>query len=299
MKLSLPTSAYALVPAMVFLVGAAPVPRVTQPSIPSSGDIRLFQSPGRVMVMMRTGSSELIPMIFDTGSDGHSIDRLIVSRERLKRVGTTLEIDGTTGKKRRLPTVALTNLTIGGLEVAQLEAVALDYDRNDAMGIFSPEMFTISLLYLDLSSSLARLVPKTPTALPEGPPTAFVQGIPSVQMIMPDGSTLPAHFDTGFDGALSLPTSMMNTVPLMEPARVVGRFKSISTEGDVYGGRVRGKIRIGPLELVNPKVTFLGELANIGLPIIRQVTLVIDAGGQQNWVWPAGSKPPKLTDPTG
>lgn len=298
MKLTMPTAAFSLVPAMVLLLGAAPTLAKT-PASTASGDIRLFQSTGRVIVMMRIGNGELIPMIFDTGSDGHSVDRLIVTRERLKRIGTTLEIDGTTGKKRNLPTVALRNLTIGGLKVERLEAVALDYDRSDAMGIFSPEMFTSSLLYLDLSSSLARLVPRSSTAPPEGPPTAFVQGVPSVHMIMPDGSTLPAHFDTGFDSALSLPTSMMRSMPLMEPARVVGRFKSINTEGEVYGGRIRGKIRIGPIELVNPKVTFLGELANIGLPIIRQVTLVIDAGSQRNWVLPAASKPPKLTDPTG
>jgi hypothetical protein len=112
-------------------------------------------------------------------------------------------------------------------------------------------------------------------------------------MVMPDGSTLPAHFDTGFDGALSLPISMMTRLPLLKPAKVVGRFKSINTEGDVLGGEVRGTIRIGPLELVNPQVTFLGELANIGLPIIRQLTLVIDPGNKRAWVLPAGSKPKK------
>lgn len=48
------------------------------PLVPASGDITSFQSTGRVLMMMRIGDGELIPMVFDTGSDGHSIDRLIV-----------------------------------------------------------------------------------------------------------------------------------------------------------------------------------------------------------------------------
>lgn len=280
----------------LLLGGAAPVATKKPAMSPTaaSGDIQLFQSTGRVMVMMRIGQGELVPMIFDTGSDGHSIDQLIVAREKLRRIGTTREIDGTTGKERQLPRVALRNLTVGGLPIARMEAVALDYDRDDAMGIFTPEMFTESLLYLDLGNSVARLVKRASATLPAGPPTAYVENIPSVQMVMPDGSNLPAHFDTGYNGALSLPVAMMKTLPLMAPARVVGRFKSINTEGEVYGGQVRGTIRIGPLELVNPSVTFLGDLANIGLPIIRQVTLVIDPGNKRAWVLPTGAKPAKL-----
>jgi hypothetical protein len=65
---------------------------------------------------------------------------------------------------------------------------------------------------------------------------------------------------------------------------VVGRFKSINTEGEVYGGRIRGTIRVGPIELDNPEVTFLGDLANLGLPVIRRIVLVIDPAQKRNWV---------------
>lgn len=264
--------------------------RTADTGLPDSGNITLFQSPDRVLVMMRIGDGELVPMVFDTGSDGHSIDRMIVKRERLKRVGTAIERDGTTGKERTLPLVAIANVTLGGLKVKRLEATALDYDRNDAMGIISSEMFTGSLVYLDLHNGRARLSPRATTAPPAGPAIAYVRDIPTVHIVMPDGSTLPAHFDTGANGALSLPIDMMDKVPLMEKPRVVGRFKSIDTEGEVYGGRIRGTIRIGPLTLENPEVTFLGDLANIGLPIIRQVTLVLDPAEKRNWVLGAGAR---------
>ena len=264
--------------------------RTAEAGLPDSGEITLFQSPDRVLVMMRIGDGELVPMVFDTGSDGHSVDRLIVKREHLKRVGKAIERDGTTGKERTLPLVAIDDVTLGGLKVTRLEAAALDYDRNDAMGIISSEMFTGSLVYLDLHNGRARLSPRATTAPPAGPALAYVRDIPSVHIVMPDGSTLPAHFDTGANGALSLPIALMDKVPLMEKPRVVGRFKSINTEGEVFGGRIRGTIHIGPLTLENPEVTFLGDLANIGLPIIRQVTLVLDPAEKRNWVMAAGAR---------
>ena len=264
--------------------------RPAEAGLPDSGEIILFQSPDRVLVMMRIGDGELVPMVFDTGSDGHSIDRLIVKREHLKRVGTAIEHDGTTGRERTLPLVAIDNVSLGGLKVKRLEATALDYDRNDAMGIISSEMFTGSLVYLDLHNGRARLSPRATTAAPAGPAIAYVRDIPSVHIVMPDGSTLPAHFDTGANGALSLPVDMMDKVPLMATPRVVGRFKSINTEGEVYGGRIRGTIHIGPIALENPAVTFLGDLAIIGLPIFRLVSLVLDPAKMLKWLMEGGAR---------
>lgn len=261
------------------------------PKTPAFRNIVLFQSSERVLVMMRVANGDLVPMVFDTGSDGATIDHSLAKRLRLDRIGEVQEIDGTTGKKRTLPQVALRNVTVGGLKVDMIGAASVGYDRNDAMGIISSEMFTDSLLYLDLANNHAVLAPRDSTPTPKGEEIKYVAGIPSTHIMMPDGSTLPAHFDTGFNGALSLPVELMNKVPLVEPAKAVGRFKSINTEGVVYGGRIKGTVKIGPLTLENPDVTFLGDLANIGLPIIRRVTLVIDAAGDRNWVLMPGARP--------
>jgi predicted aspartyl protease len=265
--------------------------RGINPGPSTVGTITLYQSAERVLVMMQIADGDLLPMVFDTGSDGATIDHTLARRLRLKKIGQVQEIDGTTGKERLLPMVSLRGVTLGGLKVGSIEAASVDYDRNDAMGIVSSEMFTDSLLYLDLSNNRALLVPRSARPAPAVSATQYVSGIPSIHIVMPDGSTLPAHFDTGFNGALSLPVSMMDKVPLYKPAKIVGRFKSINTEGSVYGGRVKGKIKIGPVTLDNPNVTFLGDLANIGLPIIRQVTLVIDAAADQNWVLAPGAHP--------
>ncbi len=281
----------AALPALLIVPFSAAVAEKAPPLLPSAGEITLFQSTNRVMVMMQIGDDELVPMVFDTGSDGNTLDALVTKRHRLKRTGTVQEVDGTTGKTRMLPEFVVPQVTIGGLKAAGIKAVSVDYDRSDAMGVISSEIFTDSLLYLDLANDRAVLAPRATTPLPPGPATAYVQDIPSVQMVMPDGSTLPAHFDTGFNGELSLPVAFMDKVPLMAPAKEVGRFKAINAEGPVFGGFIRGNIKIGPVTLESPFVTFLGDLANIGLPVIRRVTLVIDPAANRNWILEAGTRP--------
>ncbi|RZJ02280.1 MAG: hypothetical protein EON89_15615, partial [Brevundimonas sp.] len=234
---------------------------------------------------------ELAPMVFDTGSDGHSIDQSLVARHQLAQVGEVIAVDGSTGNAQHLAMVALPDVSLGRLRVGSIEAAALDYDRTDAMGIISSEMFEGSLVVLELDRNRVRLLPLATTTPPEGSGVPYVADIATIDLVMPDGSTLPAHFDTGYNAALSLPIALMDTVPLMAPATVVGRFKSINTEGEVYGGQIRGVIRIGPVTLENPHVAFLGDLANIGLPVIRQITLVMDPEHDRSWVVAPGSWP--------
>ncbi|RYF89109.1 MAG: hypothetical protein EON95_19335, partial [Caulobacteraceae bacterium] len=61
---------------------------------PTEGEIELFQSEARVLVMMQIGEGELAPMVFDTGSDGHSIDQSLVARHQLAQVGEVIAVDG-------------------------------------------------------------------------------------------------------------------------------------------------------------------------------------------------------------
>ena len=250
-----------------------------------TGTIRLFQSDDRVLVMMRIGDGDLVPMIFDTGSDGHSFDHMLVRRDKLKRIGDTVEIDGTTGKRRTLPQYTYPDIRLGGLRVGSIEGVGLDFDRDDAMGIISSEMFVGNLVSLELGRNRARILPRTGADLPTGPATPYKGPLPGIVVQLPDGSTQLAELDTGYNGAISLPVSMMGTVSLMAPPTIVGRFQSINTQGDVYGAQVRGQIRVGPVVLDHPKVTFLGETINIGLPVIRRMTVVLDPAGKRSWAF--------------
>lgn len=261
----------------------ASLPFTAKATAPNDARIPLYLSANRVLVMMNIGDSELIPMMFDTGSDGSSIDNTVVARHQLEQIGEVIEIDGTTQTQRRLPNVAIRNANIGGFAVGEIEATALEYDRMDAMGILSPEVFQQSLVYVELNRQRARLEPRETAIPPDGPAVPYFEGLPTINITLPDGTALPAHYDTGYDAPLSLPVSRMHTTPLVSPPAVIGRFKSINTEGEVYGGRLRGCVQIGPVMLDQPLIAFLGETTNIGLPVIRQLTLVLDPSGQRSW----------------
>lgn len=251
--------------------------------LPPTGTIALAQSDDRVFVMMRVGKDEIVPMIFDTGSDGHSIDRSLVRRHGLRVVGTTTEIDGSTGKRRSLPTVALPDARLGGLRVGTIRGVALDYDRDDAMGIISSEMFAGRLVMIDLAHNRASVLDKAVTTLPAAPSTPHVGGLPATTLTLPDGTIVPAELDTGYNAPLSLPVTMLGKVTLFAPATVVGRFHSINADGDVMGGKIKGRVQIGPIILDNPDVVFLGDLANVGLPVIRRGRLLLDSANHRSW----------------
>ena len=252
-------------------------------ALPPTGTIALAQSEDRVFVMMRIGHDEIVPMIFDTGSDGHSIDRSLVARHRFRTVGTTIEIDGSTQKRRSLPTVAIPDATLGGLRVGTIRAVGLDYDRDDAMGIISSEMFAGRLLMIDLAHNRAQVLDKATATLPTTAPTPHEGALPATSLTLPDGTTLVANLDSGYNGALSLPLAMLGKVKLVSPAAVVGQFHSINSDGDVMGGRISGPVRIGPITLDSPDVVFLGEIANVGLPVIRRGRLLLDTATRRSW----------------
>lgn len=253
-------------------------------ALPATGRIRLFQSDDRVLVMMRIGTGELVPMVFDTGSDGHSFDTMIVTRNHLKKVGSTIEVDGSTGRRRTLPTFVIPDVSIGGLRAGRITGVGLDYDRNDAMGIISPDMFGGRLVSIDVGANRADVLTKTPDHMPTGDSTPYQGGLPATGVKMPDGTRTFANFDSGFDGALSLPIEMMKTAPLMSAAKIVGKYKTINTEGVLYGAQIRGEIAVGPAVLKNPHVTFMGSVMNIGLPLMRRLNIVLDPEAKRAWV---------------
>jgi hypothetical protein len=60
----------------------------------------------------------------------------------------------------------------------------------------------------------------------------------------------------------------------------------VSGEQPIYGARILGQVKIGPVVLENPQVDFRGDGANVGLPVIRRMTVVLDPAGRRDWVLP-------------
>jgi hypothetical protein len=92
--------------------------------------------------------------------------------------------------------------------------------------------------------------------------------------------------DTGSPMGLSFPMSYAHTLSLGEPLRQVGRAQtSFSDMLPIYQARIAGAVRVGPLSFVNPEVRFTAVIpnVNVGMSILRELTLVIDPEAKRSW----------------
>jgi hypothetical protein len=106
-------------------------------------------------------------------------------------------------------------------------------------------------------------------------------------------------FDTGHDGALSLPAASVNSFALKAPAKVVGRAVSALAAQDVLGGELVGSVEIGPYSVKDPSVAFFDTVINVGFPIIRKLTIVLDPANKRTWVLDPATEKPNWADFTG
>jgi hypothetical protein len=65
-----------------------------------------------------------------------------------------------------------------------------------------------------------------------------------------------AHFDSGGDGGLLLPTAFAKDLPLKGELRTVGRLRTNFNEAEILGAEMEGEVALGPLKLANPRLAF-------------------------------------------
>jgi hypothetical protein len=81
---------------------------------------------------------------------------------------------------------------------------------------------------------------------------------------------------------LVLPESLAGKLPLHGPLRSAGKGRRVSGAIDIYEGKVAGEVRIGRVVLHDPTVKFVeGNVRHIGLPIIRQLRIMLDPERQR------------------
>jgi hypothetical protein len=257
----------------------------------------------RPLAVMRIGAVP-VPVVFDTGTTSNGLDRQFAEAIRLRQLGTSSVLDGATGTSFAAVSVSLAGATLNGLALGDPVADAYDYSGEDAIGVIGPNLFPGSLVYLELGSNRVRLRDKRAADAPAGPGTPYLgppdDMLPATDIALPGGVTARAIMDSGATFPFALPLAMVDRLPLEAPARLIGRARSVNGEQPVYGARLRGTVRIGPVSLVNPDVEFFGRDTIIGLPILRQLIVVLDPGARRAWVLPpCTAASPRLQDYAG
>lgn len=267
---------------------AAPSP--AQTASPSSEQsvqtFPLFSSGNRTIVVARFNESTPVPLVFDTGTNGNIVDSIYAAQISLPNVGPSESVDGATGRPIPGYTTRLVGLTIGRAVVADGPATVIDFKRRDSVGVIGPNSFPGRLTEIDFAHSRVRILPDTADNRPTGPAVGHLDELPAVTVGLP-GQTITALVDTGNDQPLSFPLSMAASLPLKAPPVRNGITRSAGGQQASYQAQIIGEVRIGSVVLQSPMVSFEENgLPNVGMPVLRQMLIVIDHTGQRTWLSP-------------
>ncbi len=262
-----------------------------QDKAPETETIPLYLSDRRVLAMLRVGDHAPAPVVFDTGTNGNLLDLAYAKSLGLPENGPSPSIDGSTGKPVPGFDTFIKDARLGGVRIADARATAFAYPVTDEVGIFGPNSFPDRLVTLDLAKGRLIVQPKSPATLPAGPSFPYnARRLPSIPIDL-GGVRVDALLDTGNDAPMLLPLSLASKLRLAKPLTEVGTATSAAGTQPVYGGRLKGKVRVASVVLESPRLLFIeGGGTNVGLALIRQFRIVLDPTEGRTWVLPPAPK---------
>jgi hypothetical protein len=257
--------------------------------------VPLYVSTKRPLAMLTIGDSAPMPVVFDTGTTENILDAALAKRLGVRVVGQFDLVDDASKKSIRVPTAAAPDARLSGVPL-DTEVVRLpDYRSGDEVGIFGPYSFKNHFVIVEAGLNRLRIIPKDSGFVPPGPGHAYKEDIPAAEIRIA-GKLYDAVLDTGHDSALSLPADFVKAVALKAPARIVGKAVSALAEQDVFGGDLLGSVDIGPYSLKDPAVSFFDTVINVGFPMIRNLTIVLDPANKLTWVLDPARENPNWAD---
>jgi len=260
--------------------------------------VPLYISTNRPLAMLRIGDSAPMPVVFDTGTTENILDAALAKQVHLKVVGHFKLVDDVSKKSTLVPTAAVPDARLSEVPL-DISIVRLSEHRSgDEAGVFGPYSFGNRYVVVEAGLNRLRIIPKDSGFVPPGPGHAYKEDIPATEIRIA-GKSYDAVLDTGHNSALSLPAGSVQSAPLKAPAKVVGKAISALNEQDVLGGELAGSVDIGPYSLKDPPVAFYDTVINVGFPVIRKLTIVLDPANKLTWVLDPASEKPTWADFTG
>lgn len=271
-------------------------PPASSPSVPQGKrqTLPLYLSEHRMLVMLRVGGSYPFPAVFDTGTNGNLIDAGLADALKLPNTGSSPSIDGSTGKPVAGHDTFIRGATISGVAIEDARATAFSYNEPDEVAIIGPNSFPGKLVRLEGARSRLVLLPNIPEFLPGCTPFHYLgdkgAALPSA-VVEVGGFKVTAILDSGNDAALILPMEWAKTLPLESAPKQIGFAVSAAGKQPILSAQLNGVLTIGSVSLSHPEIRFMeGGRPNVGLPLLRTLTLVMDPSGQKDWVLPSEAK---------
>lgn len=275
---------------IVAAVSAAAIVAPAPGKAASAGEsIPLYVSGQHALMIIRIGDSAPAPVIFDTGTTDDVLDTRFAAGLRLKRRGDSHVIDGATGKPVPGYSSTLPRLSIRRIVRTGVAVQVTDFPQPDAVGVFGPYTFSGNLVVLDFAKGRMRILEKSAQTIPSAAAEPYLgpadDALPAAHVTV-GGQEIQAYLDSGNSEAITLPLAMADKLTLQARPVKTGSVRSASGEQDVFGARLQGDVKLGPLTLHNPAIAFVAQAAqpNIGLPILKRLEIVLDPGERRSWI---------------
>lgn len=259
-----------LAPFVPFAMGAACV------SSPAMEEIEPVELSLDVPIPVYVGDRGPYPFGFDTGQSTPCIvSRPLAERLGLEIVGQSPIDDGSGRNSLSVDLVDVPALTVGGVTFPPSIGVVLDTPQHG--GVLGFPLFEGELLTID-----GRTLSFEPGELPEPDgrtilPFTMPQGIPVVEIELA-GVRTPAVIDSANPRFLSLPTAMIDELPLEGEPEVVGRMATLFNEFDLLEATLDGDLVIGGHRFPRPRLDFNDVLpdVNVGSGLLEQLAVTFD-----------------------
>jgi len=185
----------------------------------------------------------------------------------------------------------LRHARLGDAEIKNAFAVVVDIPgaMGSISGAISPNAFSGRLVRFEFAASRALVLDKAPGAVPSGPAYRYAgeggHALPAVEIEVA-GKKILAHADSGSGHGLGFPLELAKQLPLLGPLEPRPDIHMMGGDHKAYAARISGKVRVGPLELTDPEVGFAEgvPIANVGIEVLKRLTLVLDPETQRDWV---------------
>ncbi len=284
---------------IALLLGSACLLLCPLPASPVHADetnatIPLGNFHGRPLVDLTIAGQGPFTFILDTGSETAVIDQTLAAKLGLENRGKT-EIGSPLGGTVPANRIVLDDVRVGGVSVGSLEGHDMDLaaviGSDGPVGVLSTSSFGERSLIFDFAAD--RL-----TVSHELLPAAngvdvfdycVDDAIPSIPVDIA-GRPHCVHLDTGAPSVLFLPLSDAEELPLEAEPAIRGRARVVGNEVTIYGARLAGELRAGPIVMPGPEIGFMEQarIGNVGQGFLRNLELTLDHTHRRLRVRPLG-----------
>jgi len=226
------------------------------------------------------------PFVLDTGAPESVVDSALARSLDLPVTGRAQLGSPLGSGTLSVDRVNLSAVEVAGLRLADQPAALMDLagllPGDDApRGVLSYRVFDGYRVHLDLAAARVRVLPGALSPDVERV-TEYAGDIPEVPVDVA-GQRIAVHLDTGSPSALTLPLAAAAALPLASEPRVVGRGRTAGGEFEVYAAPLQGSVRVGPLELVNPRIGFVpgASIGNIGARLLNRLAVTLDPANRR------------------